>query len=361
VASIVTILLAGGVLLGMAALTIDVGQIYAERAELQNGADAAALAVAQGCAEDPACDVSTGGMSKTLADGNAKRDGVAGVSVVCGSAPAVPALLGCPPNAGPPLTQCLGSVPAGVGGWVEARTETEEVGGGTLLPPSFARALTGNGDYDGTRVAACARAGWGPPSSAQASLAVTFSRCEWDAMTGMGTNYAPAPPYTSSTYPVSYERALYLHNTSGATSCPEGPSGSDLPGGFGWLDSSGCRATVSAEGWVADEPGVAAPNDCKAVLPGLVGKIIYVPIFVRTNGLTGSNGQYLIDGLAAFFLTGYYLPGLDRSSVASGSKLCKGPDKCLYGWFTQDIIPAADLTGGVGGTPRGASVVALVG
>jgi len=50
VAAIVAILLGTGVLLGMGALVIDVGQIYQERAELQNGADAAALAVAESCA-----------------------------------------------------------------------------------------------------------------------------------------------------------------------------------------------------------------------------------------------------------------------------------------------------------------------
>ena len=40
------------VLLGAAAVAIDTGLIYAERAELQNGADAAALAIAEECAND---------------------------------------------------------------------------------------------------------------------------------------------------------------------------------------------------------------------------------------------------------------------------------------------------------------------
>jgi Flp pilus assembly protein TadG len=42
---LVGMLLATGVLLGMAALTVDVGMLYQERAELQNGADAASIAV----------------------------------------------------------------------------------------------------------------------------------------------------------------------------------------------------------------------------------------------------------------------------------------------------------------------------
>ena len=37
-------------LIGVGALVIDVGRLYVERRDLQNGADAAALAVAQDCA-----------------------------------------------------------------------------------------------------------------------------------------------------------------------------------------------------------------------------------------------------------------------------------------------------------------------
>ena len=56
VATVVAILLAGGVLLGFLALVVDVGQIYVEREELQTGADAAVLAVAKACATAaPAC------------------------------------------------------------------------------------------------------------------------------------------------------------------------------------------------------------------------------------------------------------------------------------------------------------------
>ena len=38
-------------LLGFAAIALDVGALYVERGQLQNGADAAALAIAQDCSD----------------------------------------------------------------------------------------------------------------------------------------------------------------------------------------------------------------------------------------------------------------------------------------------------------------------
>lgn len=346
VATLVAILMGGGVLLGMGALTIDVGQIYAERAELQNGADAAALAVAQDCV-DGSCDTSTSGLADALADQNARKDGAARVTTVCGVGPLVPA---CAPNAGPTLTQCIGTVPAGATGWIEARTATQELGGGSLLPPSFARALTNNSGYSGTEVGACGRAAWGPPGSAAMALAVTISLCEWLSMTNNGATFPSA------------ERALYLHDTTGATNCPAGPSGADLPGGFGWLDGAACSATIDASGWVVDgaQPGNGVSPDCKASLEANLGKTLFIPIFIETNGLNGNNGNYLIDGFAAFKLTGYRLPGVGQVSILTGTHLCTASQKCLYGQFVEALVPTATFGPG-GSTYRGANAVALIG
>jgi Flp pilus assembly protein TadG len=73
------------VLLGMGAIVVDFGQLYVERRELQNGADAAALAVAQDCAGGDCRDETA--TARTYANDNA-RDGKAGIGDVCGSGPA---------------------------------------------------------------------------------------------------------------------------------------------------------------------------------------------------------------------------------------------------------------------------------
>ena len=353
VATLVAVLLAFGVLTGMAALTVDVGQLYGERRELQNGADAAALAVAKGCANGTMCDSRTDGISSQYANANAHKDGKADVENVCGAGNAA---LGTCPASGPALTQCP-ALPGGITNYVEVHTKTLEADGDTLLPPTFARTLLGNDSYTGTTVAACARAAWGPPASLQASLPVTISVCEWENYTANGTDYAPPPPYTSG-YPSGYERALYLHNTTDATNCPSwAGSGGDAPGEFGWLETGGsCDALVNEDQEAPDWTGVGTPNDCHGVIQRLVGTIVYVPIFDDVL----DNGHYSIAQFAAFYLTGYNLPGASPNHVDSpvGGRLCQGQDKCLYGWFTTGIPPSG---GGIGsGPPRGVNVVELV-
>jgi Flp pilus assembly protein TadG len=355
IAVMVAVLFGLGVVLGMAALTVDVGTIYSERRQLQNGADAAALAVAQ----DAAKNCSTGicvpsSRAQTYANNNS-GDGVSSVVEICGAGWS--AVSGCSTQTTPAITQCP-SVPAGTTKWVRVRTATMTSGGSTLLPPWFGQLMAGNGGYSGDRVFACAQAGLGAPSSLQATLPLTLSLCEWNSYTGSGTNFAPPPPYTS--YPLSYEHAIYFHDTTGAAHCNAGPSGADLPGGFGWLDtpSSTCAAQISDQNWMNDSTGNSIPNVCKSVLPTLVGSIVYLPVYDNANGLNGSNGSYHISGFAAFYLTGYSFPSDRMNSIASGTRFCNSSQSCVYGWFTQGLAPSG---GSGGGTPRGVSIVQLIG
>jgi hypothetical protein len=369
IATIVVILLAGGVLLGMGALVVDVGRIYGEQRELQNGADAAALAVAQGCAVGAAtCDTSTSGTALTYANGNAK-DNAADVDCVrVGTR--------CPNIGGSYVYNC----PAATGShYVEVVTSTRTSSGSTLLPPSFARALAGNGAYPGKNVKSCARAAWASATSG-AGLAMTISLCEWNAVTQNGNHFGPTPPDTPPAvlppYDIksaspnlnAYEVKLYLHTKGdgGASGMckPAGMSGSDLPGGFGWLlDSNGkCTAPITNDTYTA-ETGTGVPKACKDALEAAWTNhpsVIYMPVYDGDPWGTGANGTYHLKGFAAFVVTGYYLPGLSAKSWLTGQSYCKGNDKCIYGYFTQALLPGGSDFGGTGGLP-GVSVIKLVG
>jgi len=345
------------VLLGIATIVVDVGSLYAERRQLQNGADAAALAVAIGCARAASCPSTSSAMATATqyADANA-NDNQTTVTQICGTAAG---LTPCSPAAPIGSWDCPAqptSGPLATAPYVMVRDQTL-TNGSTLMPSIFAKAIVPG--YNGTTVKACARAGFGAPSSAHV-IAVTESLCEWNAATSNGTNYAPAPPYPPNPA-VSYDRVIYLHTTSKAGSCPAGPSGFDLPGGFGFLDdpTNTCSTTVSTSGTYNDNTGVSASQACKTALAAAqAGKyIIYLPIYNSVTG-TGANGVYTLQGFAAFVLTGYHLPGFSAASWLTGKVPCSGSDKCISGFYTQGLVPAG---GTVGGPSMGAMVIQLTG
>jgi Putative Flp pilus-assembly TadE/G-like len=359
VASIVAVLLAGGVLLGMGAIVVDAGQMYAERAELQNGADAAALAVAQGCALSAAgCDVSatSTGTAAKYAGKNAK-DGAAAIALVCGVT-GYGGIGGCPATTGY-LIDCPAAPASGVR-YVDVHTSTLTSGGSTLLPPVFSRTLVGHAGFAGARVKACARATWGSPRSA-ATVAFTMSYCEWKTATASGTGYAAPPPYPPNALPpASADRAIQLHGTG--STCSGSPAGWDLPGGFGWLqDTTGnCGITVDATLTYADNTGASAGNTCKTALQNArtARTQVYVPVYDGYQA-NGNNGTYHLLGFAAFVITGYNLPGLSAASWLTGGTYCKGSAKCVYGYFTRALLPASPA--GSLPTDLGGVVVTLAG
>lgn len=337
---LIAVLIGGGVLIGMAALVIDVGQLYQNRAELQNGADAAALAVAKSCANG-SCNT---GLAPSMASLNASQltGNSAGVDLVCGSG----TLGACPASSGA-MTDCP-AAPATLS-YVDVHTSTKLASGSALLPPVFARALLGNSSYTGTNVKACAQAEWGPAQSA-AALGFTISVCQWDSLTGSGS-------------PFGTEIVVVIKD-SGADAKPcSGPAGQNVAGGFGWLASdSDCTTNIdlSSQTTVSD-PGNNVSQACRTAIQADVaaGTVVYVPIFDSTSG-QGSKATYHLTGLAAFVLNGYQnLPGLKPDVVPTGmASACPGNDPCLFGYFTQAMVPVTEIGTG---TDYGATAIKLSG
>ena len=180
VAVLVAMLLGTGVLLGMAALVVGVGQVYAERAQLQNGADAAALAVAKSCALG-SCDQ---GLAERYAAENSSS-GSAEAESVCGP----DFLLSCTASLGG-LVTCPDPVPGNLN-FVDVFTATGESGGSAPPSQSFGGSLPGIGNQ-GSTVRACAQASWGAPTTAS-TIAITVPICAWNSATGLGAQLGPPP------------------------------------------------------------------------------------------------------------------------------------------------------------------------
>jgi hypothetical protein len=340
VAAIAAILFGSGVVLGMAALVVDVGNIYVERERLQSGADAAVLRAGQVCANDLAdCTVaSVSDVAGRFARDNA-AGGQAGASV-CGRGGGLPA---CPAPSGG-LDDCV-RVPPGAGDYVEVHTNTLRNDGSTLLPPIFAQAVLDG--FRGAAVTSCARATWGPPARTR-GLAMTISTCDWKRLTGEGTTFPSA------------EQAISLYDETDATAC--GVAGTDAGnrGGFRWLTGADgdCLATVSVDSNYGATLGQSRPAGCPDELIALVDASVAVPVPIFAAVDTGGAGAtYTVQGFAAFVVTGWHLPASDHPSPTRSS--CDaGATLCVYGYFTRAFVRGG---GAVTGPDLGARIVALIG
>jgi Flp pilus assembly protein TadG len=356
---LVAVLVAGGVLFGMGALVIDVGQLYQNRAELQNGADAGALAVAKSCVAG----LCTPTIASTYANANASKltGGTADVNLVCGSG-----IQGaCPASTGK-ITDCPAAPPSGTN-YVDVHTSTELPGGSHLLPPVFARTLAGNGNYQGTTVYACAQAEWGAPSTAT-TVAYTISACTWDKYTNQGQTLAPPPPYSPPYSSLtSVDSVVYEHGSTNNTICPaqyQEPSGSDGPGNFGWTSDTGTCSVTITNNTYPGSTGASANSDCLTALYNAwsTQSTIYLPVYTTATG-SGNNLLYTLKGFAAFVVTGYYFPGsagqqAKEKDWVTGNYPCSGSNFCLSGFFTHGLISSV---GALGGPNLGAYIVKLTG
>jgi Flp pilus assembly protein TadG len=347
---IVAALLGFGVLTGMGAMVVDVGQLYQERAELQNGADAAVLGVAKSCALG-ACDPSVAG---TYADANASNltGGSAGVNRVCGSGLGLPS---CPGGTGS-VTTCP---PPTASNYADVSTSTQTPGGSTLLPPVFAQAMLGNSSYRGDNVVACSQAAWGAPSSATVT-ALTIPACEWDQATQQGTAFAPPPPYPPSPFPnSSADQALtFSVGGTGGAGCATEPAGADAAGTISMVNHP--RGICQAQVGPPTFPGRTRTSfslSCELILQAAQQNQtpLLLPIYVSSGG----GFTFTLQGFAEFVVTGYNLPNFSfASDWLDPANNCSGNNYCVNGYFTLGVVP---YTGSLNGTYLGASVIHLTG
>jgi Flp pilus assembly protein TadG len=338
--------LVGGVLLGLGAVVIDVGQLYQERAELQNGADAAALAVARSCATGVCTASGALTTAGTEANGNASAlTGGTEAASVCGS------------GAGDTLTACgtpgtaMTSCPANPTGfnYVDVSTSTKTSGGATVIAPVFGKELTGNGSSTGTAVQACAQAEWGGAlPNGSLITAFTISACEWYAATTNGTVFAQPPPYPPSTAPSStLDRVIKLRSTGTGTGCTKYPAPADAVSKFGWItETGGCSLNnITGTTYGVNNSGSSSSPNCNTPLfdDAQNKSLIYVPVYTSVTG-SGATAVYNLLGVAAFVVTGYNIPGSTFNKYTDWLKStnqCTGTTYCINGYFVQ-----ADFSGG---------------
>jgi hypothetical protein len=287
-------------MLGFAAVAVDIGALYAERARLQVAADAAALAVAHDCARG-AC----GNMVATASAMVEANDGDAG--------------------AAPPV---LHSAPLSV-----------TVRGSTPVQHWFAPAL----GYDATAVSASATVAWGAPGAGTAVLPLTFSICSFSKQVGGLSSTSSATIFFTKTA------------NDGCT----GPSGNAVPGGFAYLDTDPgkCQASSARNQRSTSSTGNSVPSVCtSADFSAWLGRVVLLPLYDDV-GATGNNAWYHVYGYAAFKLTGYQL---GSGQFRTNPEPCSGNDRCVAGYFVRYVDLSERFTYTSDGPGLGASILRLI-
>ena len=291
-------------LLGFGALSVDVSAIYSERRQLQNGADAAALAIGHDCA-DGICNLDPQGVADELTTANYDEAGST--------------------HGAPVIT-----------------FGTDEVT--VMNPGTQGHWLAPVLGFESSEVSASATVRWGAPGGGTAVLPLAFSWCAFDAQTNGGT-------------PTGSEPIVINWTKTDDTSCT-GPSGLEVPGGFGWLetDPGVCGATSTVDGIIDSSPGASVPAECTPqYFSTLIGETVLLPIFDE-SGDAGANAWYRIYGYAAFTITGYNFAG----QYYSTPKPCKGEERCIEGYFTEFVDSTDAFTPDPVAPDLGAVAVQLV-
>lgn len=304
-------------LLGFTAIAVDVGVIYSERAQLQSGADASTIALAQRCARD-ATDAHCSTTS-TLAGSLANQNALDGMSKVYSIQ----------------LDKTARTV--------SVTTSAKETGGvDNSVSLIFANAL----GIPTKEVGAQSKAAWGSPKAGSTAFPLAFSICQVKDNIGG-----------------SLQR-LQEHGKNANADCNYGPSGAAVEGGFGWLvqDSGVCGGTIDlalSEG--GSDPGNNAPGNCATTLNRWASDIaagrkvtVLLPIFDKVTG-TGSGAIYSLISFAAFDVTGWKFSGdstlpytfQNRASTTTGvttATECRGECRGIIGKFVKYVSLADGYT-----------------
>jgi hypothetical protein len=261
------------VLLGSVAIAVDVGAIYSERAQLQSGADAAAIATAQECARKSttgSCSA-TSALAGSLANQNA-LDGMSNVHNI-------------------DLNTSARTV--------TVTTSAKETGGvDNSLSLLFANIL----GIPSKEVGARGSAVWGSPKAGRTPFPLAFSICQVKGHVDGSL------------------QLLQDHGNKASIGCNYGPSGAAVAGGFGWLapDAGKCGGTIDlalSEG--GSDTGSNAPGHCVTELNHWAAEItagrkvtVLLPVFNKVTG-TGASAIYSLVSFAAFEVTGWKFSGGD--------------------------------------------------
>lgn len=284
-ATIIAFALMTTVLMAFIGLGVDGAAAYSKKQQVQNGADAAAMALAQeyavtGCVEDYA-----------MADDYVRMNTLAGAG-----------------------TDRAANI--------DCDTNSVTVDAQGQQAPYFLQIVPGLGDD--VTVNGSATVEWGSPTGGTSMLPIAISACSYFESFGgapvigsLVNLILPAPAHAET------ECSYHEHYP---------------PGGFNWLDPNPpgtCGAESSVGTWVGGDEGQNVPGACDwADFNAMIGQTVLLPIFDDSRG-NGNSAEYHIMGYAALTFRGFHFNTL--SSPKSSGMACDGAPTgqkaCIIGEF----------------------------
>lgn len=330
VSILVGLLVSAGVLLGMLAVVIDGGRLFAERRVVQNGADAAALAVARACAlGDPACASRPAAttLGTSLANQNAGKDQVSALDEACGSGN-----LGACRSLRTHAWECQ-TVTAGRN-FARIRTATRESDGASLVPPVFSQTM----GFTGTGLWACSQATWGAASGANVTFPVALSACDY-VSNASATMQIFSPP----TFKPGQGPTCTVTDKDGITRTLK-----DMVKGFFYVqldpNRKDCLTSVRVNiGDILSRSDnivqLCGPNYA-AAFDTFIGVKTPLPIFdaLPSGGGIGTTTMR-VSSFVAFTLRAYRFGGNVSNGAPPGGwpPGCRGSNRCIYGDFGSAV------------------------
>ena len=282
--------LAMAMLLGAAALVLDVGNWFRDKRRLQGTADAAALAGAQQLPDD-----ASGAQSMALSYANKNGGDVAGANIVITS-----------------QYQANDTIA------VKAQRND----------PGIFSAVLGKTSAD---ITATAKARVGPPAQALA-VAPMVVYCDHPLIQNCDNNNVPqfGVPTTMNYDPMGAPGAFGMLNLDGQS----GTVGTSFEAA--WI-SKGFNKYLGLGKYLSDPGAKFSSLNIQSALDGRINTVLLFPVFKTLDG-TGQNAQYDIIGWIGFYLQSYEVHGNNAT---------------LHGYFTQYIARGilAQSSPGSGGVP----------
>ena len=339
VTTLVAVLLAFGVLLGISAFVVDLGRAHLEHRTVQNAADQAARAVAQQCAERSTGCASNGTAvtAATSISGANSFDGSTSVTSVCGAG-----TLGACSSSVPAASMCRSVPAARVNTYARVTTTTRTGSGASSITPIF---MFGG---SGMQSDACAQAIWGPAAGVPVQFPFIIPICSYNSIgSPIIHDFVPNDPLETCTIAT-------LNGTLTFNQVVKGFSYVRLPAG-----SASCSVPVQlAVGDVLErEPSTAqlCGNQIEAKLTSWLGKPMWLPVATSLYCTGSANAcktgqgsyQFKVASFVRYTMTGFKLQSREGGTPPAGgwkAASCTSSGACLVGTFTRGVNPDSTVS-----------------